>query len=419
MDGGRDIPSQHVTSTSHRDFASSLVRSFTATSPLAQELVARDIAECSSDEEDDRTSRGRRVSHENAFDSEDEDDEGARTPTLYRRLSGVAYGSSRPAIAVPPVSEPVLTQIERRRSRDAERSLLRDNHILPPKHALEKEPGFFSRVYKRVFSTKVPLPETPDEESRVAERQPLLTPVPEDGPTADPLNEVWETAVAEGKIKTTWQREAQTIAVYSRSLIVTFMLQYSINVASIFAVGRIGKLELGAVSLATMTANITCYAPIQGLATSLDTLCAQAFGSGHKHLVGLQLQRMTFFLWLLLLPVAIVWFHAEDILATMIPERRSAELAGMYLRIVIAGTPAMVAFECGKRFVQAQGLFQATTYVLMIAAPVNIILNYTFVWRLGWGFIGAPIAVACTQNLLPIICFSTCGSWMAPSAGEG
>jgi MATE family multidrug resistance protein len=62
------------------------------------------------------------------------------------------------------------------------------------------------------------------------------------------LTEQWEAAVAEGKIKTTWQREAKTIAVYSRSLIVTFLLQYSISVASIFAVGRIGKLELGAVS---------------------------------------------------------------------------------------------------------------------------------------------------------------------------
>ncbi len=54
--------------------------------------------------------------------------------------------------------------------------------------------------------------------------------------------------MAAGQIKTTWQREAKTLAVYSRSLIVTFLLQYSINVASIFAVGRIGKLELGAVS---------------------------------------------------------------------------------------------------------------------------------------------------------------------------
>ncbi|RYP13709.1 hypothetical protein DL767_010613 [Monosporascus sp. MG133] len=47
--------------------------------------------------------------------------------------------------------------------------------------------------------------------------------------------------------------------------------------------------------VACVTANVTCYAPMQGLATTLDTLCAQAYGSGHKHLVGLQLQRMTYF----------------------------------------------------------------------------------------------------------------------------
>ena len=154
-----------------------------------------------------------------------------------------------------------------------------------------------------------------------------------------------------------------------------------------------------------MTANITCYAPFQGLATSLDTLCAQAFGSGHKHLVGLQLQRMTYFLWSMILPIAIIWFKAEDILALMIPEHRSAELAGQYLKVVIFGTPAMVAFECGKRFVQAQGLFHATTYVLMVAAPINILLNYLLVWRFDMGFIGAPIAVVVTQNLLPLLLF--------------
>lgn len=154
-----------------------------------------------------------------------------------------------------------------------------------------------------------------------------------------------------------------------------------------------------------MTANITCYALFQGLATSLDTLCAQAYGSGHKHLVGLQLQRMTFFLWLLTIPVAVMWFQAEDILALVIPERRSAELAGIYLRIILLGVPAMVAFECGKRFVQAQGLFHATTYVLLIVAPMNILMNYLFVWRFGWGYIGAPIAVVVTQNLLPLFLF--------------
>lgn len=152
-----------------------------------------------------------------------------------------------------------------------------------------------------------------------------------------------------------------------------------------------------------MTANITCYAPIQGLATSLDTLCAQAYGSGHKHLVGLQLQRMTYFLLLLIMPVIVVWHYAEGILASMIPERRSAELAAIYLRVAIFGTPAFVFFEGGKRFVQAQGLFHATTYVLAIAAPFNILLNYLLVWKLGFGYVGAPMAVVATQWLMPIL----------------
>ncbi len=152
-----------------------------------------------------------------------------------------------------------------------------------------------------------------------------------------------------------------------------------------------------------MTANITLYAPVQGLATCLDTLCAQAFGSGHKHLVGLQLQRMACFLLLAVVPVAAVWLAAEGILAALIPEPQSAALAARYLRVLIAGMPAFVFFECGKRFVQAQGLFAANTYVLVVAAPLNILLTYALVWRLGWGFIGAPVAVVVTQWLMPAL----------------
>lgn len=152
-----------------------------------------------------------------------------------------------------------------------------------------------------------------------------------------------------------------------------------------------------------MTANITCYAPFQGLATSLDTLCSQAYGSGHRQLVGLQVQRMVYFLFSLMVPIAVLWVFAESILLKIIPEPRSAELAGLYLRITMAGIPGFVALEGGKRFVQAQGLFHATTYVLLIVAPLNVLLNWFFVWHLGWGFVGAPIAVAVTQNLMPIL----------------
>lgn len=409
------------------DFASS----FRSASPLAQEVLARDLAEFSDDAADEFDNEALSVS---------DDEDGTPGPTLYRRPSGVAFGAIRPALAGPGGlgEEPILTRAERTRSRDEERSLLRDNHILPPKHDRPpQEPTLFRALYKKLFSTKVPR-RIPDEEGADSpiqiviapptptvggtETEPLLgerrlrhrganghgsigngdEPSSHDHDEHEHLNEQWEAAVAAGQIKTTWQREAKTIAVYSRSLVVTFLLQYSLNVTSIFAVGRLGTLELGAVSLASMTASITCYAPIQGLATSLDTLCAQAYGSGHKTLVGLQLQRMVYFLLLLLIPVAAIWLNAEPILASMI-EKDSAKLAAQYLRVILLGTPAYAMFESGKRFVQAQGLFHATTYVLLIAAPANVLLNWLFVWKLGWGFIGAPLAVATTQNMLPLL----------------
>jgi multidrug resistance protein, MATE family len=154
-----------------------------------------------------------------------------------------------------------------------------------------------------------------------------------------------------------------------------------------------------------MTAMITCYAPFQGLATSLDTLCAQAYGSGHKHLVGLQCQRMICFLLLCGIPIAVLWLNAESVLVRMIPEPRTAELSGLYLRRLILGIPAFVCFESGKRFLQAQGLFQATTWILLVAAPINIFVSWLCVWKLGWGYVGAPIAVVFTQNLLPVLLF--------------
>jgi multidrug resistance protein, MATE family len=190
----------------------------------------------------------------------------------------------------------------------------------------------------------------------------------------------WHEAVASGTVQTKWQREAKVLARSSRWLILTFMLQYSLPVASIFSVGHIGKVELGAVSIASMTANITGYAVYQGLATSLDTLCAQAYGSGNKTLVGLQMQRMVCFLWVMTIPIGMVWLAGTQILEAIVPEKETAALAGLYLKIILVGAPGYVVFESGKRFVQAQGLFSATLYVLLLCVPFNAFLNWLFVW---------------------------------------
>ncbi|KAF4126767.1 multidrug resistance protein, MATE family [Geosmithia morbida] len=389
-----------------------LSTSFTSSSPLAEAYLASDIAACTDDGED-------------GID-QDADLEADRQLTpghmAYRRpSSGVAYGGTRPVLGAQVADEAGPSPMERQQSRSAEISLLRDNHVLPPKHATSKKPdGLLRRLYRRVFSTRVLAEEITTAGARAppgqpSEQSPLLAGGSgsgranggADGGAADGEDEeaAWIQAVADGRLRTTWQRETKTLAEYSAPLIGTFFLQYSINVASIFAVGRIGKNELGAVSVANMSVAISCIAPFQGLATSLDTLCAQAYGSGHRHLVGLQFQRMTFFLFTLMGPVAVLWLFAGDILGRLIPEPESVRLAALYLRVMIFAIPGIILFETGKRFTQAQGLFRATTYVLVIAAPLNIFLLWLLVWKLELGFVGAPISVAIMENLLPILLF--------------
>ena len=199
-----------------------------------------------------------------------------------------------------------------------------------------------------------------------------------------------------------WRHESTTLARTSWPLILAFLLQYSLPVASVFTVGHLGKIELGAVSLAGMTANITGYAVYQGLATALDTLCAQAYGSGHKTLVGVHMQRMVCLLWVVTIPVGLIWFSSPWILSMIVPEKETARMAGLYLRILLLGAPGWSAFEVGKRFVQAQGIFTAHLCILLVLAPLNGFLHWLFVWHFKWGFVGAPIAVVVTNTLLPL-----------------
>ncbi|KPI35511.1 Ethionine resistance-conferring protein 1 [Cyphellophora attinorum] len=361
----------------------SMSRSFGQSAPIAQASLARDIEEYSDSE-----------AAESDSDSEDDYENGPLSSTSapgathsfvgsYRRPSFSAAGSRAALLPRASWREDRLSRQERQRALEEERSLLRDNDIIPAKHPRTGEDRRRSIFGIPGGNKQVP----PDEAAGdPATETAALLPDPnlEYGGLGDPENisKRWEEAVTSGKIQTTWQREAKVISRYALPLMITFVLQYSLTVASVFTVGHIGVAELGAVSLASMTANITGYAIYQGLATSLDTLCAQAYGSGRKKLVGLQMQRMVWFLWAITIPIAVIWLLADEILSALVPEKEVAHLAGLYLRVVLAGAPGYAAFEAGKRFCQAQGLFSASLWVLIFCAPFNAFLNWLFVWHL-------------------------------------
>lgn len=180
-------------------------------------------------------------------------------------------------------------------------------------------------------------------------------------------------------LEMTFKSESALIVKYSTPLIGTYLLQYSYNLITILVVSRLGTDELAAVSLGLTTMNIVGFAIFEGMATSLDTLCAQAYGSGNLKLVGLHTQRMILFLLLVATPIGALWICSPWILGEIVPQKELAVMAGSFLRISLIGVPGYAIFEAGKRFVQAQGNFTASLVVLMICAPVNLALNWLFV----------------------------------------
>ncbi|SCU78541.1 LANO_0A03268g1_1 [Lachancea nothofagi CBS 11611] len=200
---------------------------------------------------------------------------------------------------------------------------------------------------------------------------------------------------------TTSGAEFKEIGRNAAPLMITFLLQMSLSFMTVVSVGRLNALDLGGVSLANVTFTATS-AIFQGLATCLDTLCPQAYGSKRYQLVGLYFQRCVAISTLFAVPIALLWWFSAHALRLVVDDPRLVVIAARYLRVMVSSIPGYIIFECGKKYLQAQNDFTTGQYILFVCAPLNAFFNYLLVFRLGMGYIGAPIATSVTFMLMGI-----------------
>ncbi|KAI7859052.1 mate-domain-containing protein [Circinella umbellata] len=187
-------------------------------------------------------------------------------------------------------------------------------------------------------------------------------------------------------------------------VILAYMLQNSLQTGCVLIVGRLGAEELAASAFAFMFAMVTGWVLALGGSTALDTLCSQSWtASDNPHEVGVLLQRAYLVLLILFIPIAVLWFFVEPVLLSLGQELLLSQMTQVFLRYLIAGAPAYICFEATKKYLQAQGIMHAGTYVLLICSPLNLGLNYLFVWKWNFGFIGAPIATSIIYWLMFIL----------------
>ena len=185
----------------------------------------------------------------------------------------------------------------------------------------------------------------------------------------------------------------------------TQLAEYSLIMASVISIGHlsVGPNDLAASSLASMTASVSAFSILQGIASSLDTLLPAAWTSSDPSRVGLWAQRVSVIVLGAMPMIGFVWFNAEHILLFLKQDPEVAHKASVYLRALSVGLPGYAANCILKKYFQAQGKYNVPTVVVLVTAPINIALNWLLVWgpfpAINLGFKGAPLATAFSYNL--------------------
>lgn len=92
-----------------------------------------------------------------------------------------------------------------------------------------------------------------------------------------------------------------------------------------------------------MTAAVTSFSILQGLATALDTLLPAAWTSVDPSRVGLWTQRMCVVMAVSMIPMIALWLNIEGVLLFLHQEPEVANLAAQYLRCLTIGIPGYAA----------------------------------------------------------------------------
>lgn len=235
--------------------------------------------------------------------------------------------------------------------------------------------------------------------TRFREQTPLLR--PRSFHTTDPD---WEFRYALESRPDARQEFAQLSAL-SAPVIITYVLEFLPGIVSMTLVGHLEspltKEYVGGVSLSTMFMNLTGVAFGFGLATAMDTLCAQAYGAGKPMKLGIYLQSGLIVLGVAVIPVFLLNWYTTAFLLWMGQPAVVAELAGRFSRLVLPGIPFLFAYELFKKLLQAQNVVLPMVYIAVLSNIVNIGLGVYLTFYTSLGYDGAAIARTVANVVLP------------------
>jgi MATE family multidrug resistance protein len=197
---------------------------------------------------------------------------------------------------------------------------------------------------------------------------------------------------------------------------IVYLIYIMINVINILFVSHsefsktnkelIYAVNLG-LSLYYMLGISLCF----GISSSLDTFCTNSFGAKLYYLMGCYLNRALVIMTMIYIPTALGMFFLKDILFSMGQDELVAIHAGNFIRGMLPGMLFFYWTDSCRRFMQAQGVFIPTIFIVLVTSLLHPLWVYLFFNVLEMGAFGNGLACSVTNFLNFILMMIVIKKW--------
>ncbi|XP_061361854.1 protein DETOXIFICATION 54 [Gastrolobium bilobum] len=213
------------------------------------------------------------------------------------------------------------------------------------------------------------------------------------------------------KLPTTSQVVEELKELWSMALPITAMnwLVFVRAVVSVLFLGRLGSLELAGGALSIGFTNITGYSVLVGLASGLEPVCSQAFGSKNWDLLSLSLQRMVLILLIAIMPISLLWLNLKKIMLFMGQDSAITEMAAIYCFYSLPDLLTNTLLQPLRVFLRSQKVTKPMMYCSLVAVVFHVPLNYLLVVVMELGVPGVAMASVLTNlNMVVLMAAYVC-----------
>jgi MATE family multidrug resistance protein len=193
--------------------------------------------------------------------------------------------------------------------------------------------------------------------------------------------------------------------------IITRITMAGTNLVTQAFAGRLGDLELAAITIATTVIVGLSFGLLLGMGSALETMCGQSFGARQYDILGVYLQRswiVIFIVGVMLLPM---YIFATPILILMGQTTEISQLSGTLAIWLIPQHFGYVFFLPLQKYLQSQLKNSVIAWLSGGALLIHIFLSWLFIQKLGMGIIGAAVTldIATWLPLIGLFLYTVCG----------